>query len=81
MTSGPPFDAITISILRMTAEVIARKRLDIGPAIATSILSALGFFMFIGFIGTGFPQPKLVKTIRRNPTGSKWAAGFRVSLP
>ncbi len=59
----------------------ARMRLEAGPARLIRAASLRGLLRLKGSNWTGLPQPKRVMSIIRVPRGSRWATGFRVSLP
>ena len=66
---------------KIKESIIAKIKLETGPAKDTSAESLLGFFKLIGLNGTGFPHPKPSSNKNMVPTGSKCAPGFRVILP
>jgi len=59
----------------------ASMRLDVGPARAIKAESLLGLCRLMGLKGTGLPQPNPANKSRTDPTGSRCARGFSVTLP
>jgi len=69
-------------ILKRRAQISARIILLVGPEMATHIIPLRGFLKLRGLTGTGLAQPTILVTAKTSvPTGSRWAIGFRVSLP
>jgi hypothetical protein len=83
ITNAPSeIELIPISVnLKRRVKIIARHRLEIGPAAALMAISRLGFLKFLVLIGTGFAQPTLKKSIEINPNGLICLRGLRVNLP
>jgi len=61
--------------------IVARIKFEAGPARAIRAESRLGCLKLKGSKGTGLPQPNLKSTSMIEPTGSRWAMGFKVTLP
>jgi len=59
----------------------ASNRLETGPAAATAVIPWRPLRSRAGFTGTGFPQPKPMRSMNNVPAGSRWALGLRVSRP
>ena len=72
-------------------KIIAIKKFTAGPAIATFKSPCFRSRKLLGFIGTGFAQPKIgplpkvatsiINGKRIEPKGSMWLMGFNVNLP
>ncbi len=67
--------------LKSNEKTLARRIFEIGPATEMRAASLRGFSRLYGSNCTGFPQPKLATMSMSVPMGSRWASGFRVSLP
>jgi len=61
--------------------MVARSRLDTGPASEMRAESFLGFRRLKGSNWTGLPQPKPTNKSMRVPRGSKCTSGFRDIRP
>ena len=90
IADGSNADSGSTSSFSMSALMIAREILLIGPAAADMAMSFFGLLKFEGFMGTGFAYPKTncpfdrIRSIAGMiivPTISICASGFSVSLP
>jgi hypothetical protein len=69
------------TILKRTVKIMARQRLEIGPAAAVIAIPFRGFLKYLVLIGTGFAQPTLKKSMDKNPNKFMCFMGLSVSLP